>query len=410
MTGTAAFRAARDFLLAHRGGLRRGVRQFRVAGAGEFNWALDWFDVIAAGQRRARRSGSSRRTAPSRSSRSPRCPTGPTRWPSGCARRASARGDRVVLMLGNQVELWDTILAAMKLGAVLIPATPLLGPADAARPGGPRRRPARDRHVRRRRPSSRRSTASPGSRWATPVDGWLNFHAAYAGHAGFRPGRADPGERHAAALLHLRHDRPAQAGRAHPRLVPGRATCPRCTGSACAPATCTSTSPRRAGPSTPGATSSPPGTRRPACSSTTTPGSTRPRLLAEMQRCGVTSFCAPPTVWRMLIQSDLSALRTPPRLVVGAGEPLNPEVIEQVRQAWGVTIRDGFGQTETTVQIANTPGQTVKPGSMGRPVPGYSIALIDPVTGEHGRRGRDLPEARSAAARADGRLPRRRRS
>ena len=112
-----------------------------------------------------------------------------------------------------------------------------------------------------------------------------------------------------------------------------------------------------------------------------------PRLLSEMQRCGVSSFCAPPTVWRMLIQSDLSALRTPPRLVVGAGEPLNPEVIEQVRQAWGVTIRDGFGQTETTVLIANSPGQTVKPGSMGRPVPGYHVSLLDPVTGKPVREG-----------------------
>jgi acetyl-CoA synthetase len=101
----------------------------------------------------------------------------------------------------------------------------------------------------------------------------------------------------------------------------------------------------------------------------------------------VTSFCAPPTVWRMLIQSDLSALRTPPRLVVGAGEPLNPEVIEQVRQAWGVTIRDGFGQTETTVQIANSPGRPVKPGSMGRAVPGYRVALLDPMTGEHADEG-----------------------
>jgi acetyl-CoA synthetase len=101
-----------------------------------------------------------------------------------------------------------------------------------------------------------------------------------------------------------------------------------------------------------------------------------------MDRCGVTTFCAPPTVWRMLIQADLRQLVTPPREIVGAGEPLNPEVIEQVRRAWGVTIRDGFGQTETTVQIANTPGQKVKPGSMGRPVPGYVVTLIDPLTGE----------------------------
>jgi acetyl-CoA synthetase len=111
------------------------------------------------------------------------------------------------------------------------------------------------------------------------------------------------------------------------------------------------------------------------------------RLLAEMQRCGVTSFCAPPTVWRMLIQSDLTALGNPPRLAVGAGEPLNPEVIERVQESWGVTIRDGFGQTETTVMIANTPGQPVRPGSMGRPVPGYRVALIDPITGEHADEG-----------------------
>ena len=101
----------------------------------------------------------------------------------------------------------------------------------------------------------------------------------------------------------------------------------------------------------------------------------------RLDRCAVTSFCAPPTVWRMLIQADLTRPAPPPTKVVGAGEPLNPEVIEQVERAWGVRIRDGFGQTETTVQIANTPGQPVKPGSMGRPVPGYTVALIDPATG-----------------------------
>jgi acetyl-CoA synthetase len=110
-------------------------------------------------------------------------------------------------------------------------------------------------------------------------------------------------------------------------------------------------------------------------------------LMSTMDRCGVTSFCAPPTVWRMLIQADLTQLKTPPSKVVGAGEPLNPEVIERVSKAWGVTIRDGFGQTETTLQVANTPGQPVKPGSMGRALPGFSIALVDPATGEPGDEG-----------------------
>jgi acetyl-CoA synthetase len=89
----------------------------------------------------------------------------------------------------------------------------------------------------------------------------------------------------------------------------------------------------------------------------------------------------------MLIQADLSAVEVAVRECISAGEPLNPEVIEQVRTAWGITIRDGYGQTETTAQIGNTPGQQVKLGSMGRPLPGYRIALIDPATDEIGDDG-----------------------
>ena len=79
-----------------------------------------------------------------------------------------------------------------------------------------------------------------------------------------------------------------------------------------------------------------------------------------------------PTVWRMLIQEDLK-IRQDVKLreVLAAGEPLNPEVIEQVEKAWGLTIRDFYGQTETTTQVGNPPGQPIKPGSMGRPLPGY---------------------------------------
>jgi acetyl-CoA synthetase len=94
-------------------------------------------------------------------------------------------------------------------------------------------------------------------------------------------------------------------------------------------------------------------------------------------RCGVTTFCAPPTVWRMLIQEDLSAWPVRIRELISAGEPLNPEVIERVKNAWGITIRDGYGQTETTALIGNIPGQKVKAGSMGRPLPGYRVALLD---------------------------------
>jgi acetyl-CoA synthetase len=102
-------------------------------------------------------------------------------------------------------------------------------------------------------------------------------------------------------------------------------------------------------------------------------------LLTVLGQCGVTSLCAPPTVWRMLIQEDLPAFRGSLKLreLISAGEPLNPEIIDYVRQAWGSTIRDGFGQTETTAQIGNPPGQKLKPGSMGRPLPGYTVVLVD---------------------------------
>jgi len=91
----------------------------------------------------------------------------------------------------------------------------------------------------------------------------------------------------------------------------------------------------------------------------------------------VTTICAPPTVWRMFVQEDLKAWNVSLREVCSAGEPLNPEVIEQVRAAWGLTVRDFYGQTETTSQIGNRPGVTVKPGSMGLPLPGYRIRTLD---------------------------------
>jgi acetyl-CoA synthetase len=100
-------------------------------------------------------------------------------------------------------------------------------------------------------------------------------------------------------------------------------------------------------------------------------------LLDTIAANKVTTLCAPPTVWRMLIQEDLKSLRHSLREVLGAGEPLNPEVIDQVQAAWGLTIRDFYGQTETSAQVGNPPGQPIKAGSMGRPLPGFTIRLLD---------------------------------
>ncbi len=106
------------------------------------------------------------------------------------------------------------------------------------------------------------------------------------------------------------------------------------------------------------------------------------QLLAEQP---ITTFCAAPTVYRMLIQQDMSDFR--PRALrdcVAAGEPLNPEVISAWHRATGITIRDGYGQTETVLLCGNFPGVPVKPASMGLPAPGFDLAVVDEV-------GRELP-------------------
>ncbi len=101
-------------------------------------------------------------------------------------------------------------------------------------------------------------------------------------------------------------------------------------------------------------------------------------MLDAIAANNVTTLCAPPTVWRMFVQEDLASIRTSLRELCSAGEPLNPEVIEHIQKVWGQTVREAYGQTETTVQIACFPGQTVKPGSMGQEAPGYRIRLLDP--------------------------------
>ncbi|WP_446214998.1 AMP-binding protein [Micromonospora sp. IBHARD004] len=383
--GTDAFREARDFLLAHREDYDTAYEKFRWPRLAEFNWALDWFDVLAEGNDTPALwiveadGGEGRWSYTELSARSNRV----ANWLRGQGVRA---GDRLILMLGNQLELWETILAAIKLRAVIIPATPLLGPADLA----DRLERGAARHVVVGAEHTGKFAEVPGdyTRIAVgaPVDGWHPYADAYDEPDVFTPDgvtRADD-----PLLLYFTSGttaRPKLVEHTHSSYPVGHLSTMYWIGLR---------------PGDVHLNISSPGWAKHAWSNVFAPwnaGATvfvynysrfdPTGLMAAMDRCGVTSFCAPPTVWRMLIQADLSQLRTPPRTVVGAGEPLNPEVIEQVEAAWGVTVRDGYGQTETTAQIGNPPGAPVKPGSMGRPLPGYVVSLLDPVTGEPGDDG-----------------------
>lgn len=101
-------------------------------------------------------------------------------------------------------------------------------------------------------------------------------------------------------------------------------------------------------------------------------------MLRTLERYPITTLCAPPTAFRQLVTLDLKGRGLEKlREVVAAGEPLNPEVIAVWREATGRTIRDGFGQTETTILLGNFPGRPVRPGSMGMPAPGFEVVLVD---------------------------------
>ncbi|MFZ1905252.1 MAG: AMP-binding protein [Steroidobacteraceae bacterium] len=379
---TEVFLEARDFLLRHREDYETAYRDFRWPQLEHFNWALDVFDVLAQGNDApalwvAEEDGrEAKLTYAQMAARS-------SQVANFFGAVGVKRGDRVLLMLPNCVPLWEAMLAAIKLGAVIVPTSLLVTAEELA----DRVQRGRIRHVI--------AAAAEASKFATisaevtrigvgaAEEGWHRFEDAYRLSTEFVPG----GITHAndPQILYF-----TSGTTAKPKLVLhsqqsyplGHLSTMYWIGLK---------------PGDVHWNISSPGWAKHAWSCVFAPwnaGATAfvydygrfhgKAVLEILRRCKVTTLCAPPTVWRMLIQEDLKSYPVELRELVGAGEPLNPEVIERVRAAWGITIRDGFGQTETTCLIGNSPRQSVKPGSMGRPMPGYEVVLLDgegrPVT------------------------------
>ncbi|MFN8045381.1 MAG: AMP-binding protein [Dermatophilaceae bacterium] len=374
-----AFRAARDQLIALREHHERAVAEFTFPDVGDrFNWAIDWFDAIARGNDRTalvivEDDGSSRElTFDALAVRSDRVAA----W---LTTQGVRKGDPVILMLGNQVELWDLMLAVMKLGAVIMPTTTAAGTSDL-----------QDRIARG---GATHVVTTPNETWkfdgidgdftrisVGAAPGWEDVHTAYGidvpptAHPGTAPG--DP------LLLYFTSgttSRPKLVEHTQVSYPVGHLSTMYWLGLR---------------PGDVHLNISSPGWAKHAWSCFFAPWIAEATiflfnykrfdaaaLLAQLRDHHVTSFCAPPTVWRMLINADLSGGPGSLREVIGAGEPLNPEVIAQVEAAWGLTLRDGYGQTEMTAAIGNTPGSPLKPGSMGRPLPGMPVALLDTATG-----------------------------
>jgi acetyl-CoA synthetase len=369
------FIAARDFLFAHRTDYATAYREFCWPVLDKFNWALDYFDRMAYGNDRpalwiVNEGGGEAKISFAEMAE----------WSSRVANYLRGlgvkRGDRILLMLGNVVPLWEVMLAAMKLGAVTIPATTLLTRDDLL----DRFDRGRARHVVTSADNTGKFADIPGDYTRIAVGGAAGWHD-YA-EAANAPARFAPdGETRASDPLLLYFTsgttaKPKLVLHSHQSYPVGSLSTMYWIGLQ---------------PGDIHLNISSPGWAKHAWSCVFTPWVAeacvfmlnQPRfnaknLLEALARYRVTTFCAPPTVWRMLIQEDLKSYKVALREVVGAGEPLNPEIIEQVRNAWGLTIRDGYGQTETTLQIANFPGQPVKPGAMGMAAPGYRVRLLDP--------------------------------
>lgn len=374
----APFLAARDFLLQHRSDQPAAVAGFRWPQLGPFNWALDHFDAMAQGNEApglwiVGEDGGQQRHSFDQLRRQSNAVANHLRA------QGVKRGHVVLLMMGNEPPLWLAMLACMKLGAIVVPATTLLSKGDLEdrfTRGGVR-------HVIVDGTLASRFDELPGdyTRIATggaAPAGWQRFDDALAASEHFAPdGPTQPDD---PLLLYFTSGttaRPKLVMHTHQSYPVGHLSTMYWLGLQ---------------PGDVHLNISSPGWAKHAWSCFFAPWNAgacvfihnqarfnAAALIDVLATHPVTSLCAPPTVWRMLIQQDLAAVR--PRLklreLIGAGEPLNPEVIEQVRAGWGLTIRDGFGQTETTAQIGNAPGQPVVPGSMGRPLPGYRIALID---------------------------------
>jgi len=375
MNATESFLQARDFLIARRTDYAGAYDGFRWPQLAEFNWALDYFDSMARDNSRdalrvVNEDGSEARVSFSAMS------VRSNRVANFLRANGVKRGDCMLVMLPNVVPLWEITLAAMKLGAVVSPATTQLTHSDLV----DRIERGKVRHVVADVAASGKFGDMPGTYSRILVGGeaagWIPYGKADVASERFAPERAtradDP------FLLYFTSGttaKPKMVQHTHQSYPVGHLSTMYWLG-------------LRAGDVHFNISS--PGWAKHAWSCFFAPwnaGATiflynlarfdAKKTLEALVRYGVTTLCAPPTVWRMLILEDLKSYEVKLRELASAGEPLNPEVIERVQAAWNITVRDGYGQTETTAQLGNPPGQPVKVGSMGRPLPGFKIELLD---------------------------------
>ena len=367
------FVKARNLLLRHREDYGTAYRDFRWPTVGTFNWALDYFDPMASENDQPALCFLTGRelqqvSFAEVSERS-------NRLANYLKTTGVRRGETVLVMLGNELALWLTSLAAIKLGAVLLPASALTSTADLS----DRMARGRVKHVITGEALARKHAGifkNVGRICVGEISGWMPFSKYEQSSPIFTPAElTDSNDPLFVYFTSGTTAKPKLVVHSHQSYPIGNLSTMYWLG---------------VQPGDLHLNLSSAGWAKHAWSSFFAPWNAEatvlvydvprfnPRTILSLLRdFPVTTFCAPPTAWRMLIQEDLESYLTTLREVVSAGEPLNPEVIDRVHRAWGVTIRDGYGQTETTALIANTPGEPLVTGALGKPLPGWRIHSVD---------------------------------
>lgn len=370
------FERARDFLILHRADYRYAYGQFQWPRLERFNWALDYFDPMAEGNSKiglwlVDEDGHEKKFSFSELAHRS------NQVANFLRSLGLAKGDSLFMLIENEVAMWELLLAAMKIGAVIVPNSPLLSQQEL-----------KDRLDREKVKMITTTSQHTGKFDITAsgvipvvvdqeVPGWVSYQDAYRESAEF-----EPHERTLATDPLFRYF--TSSSSAKPRIVEHSQA-----GFTVGHLSTMFWIGLRPGDIHLGINS--PGWSMHDWNTFIAPWNAEATIfifrqkrfnarmvLDVLEEYPITTFCAPPTVWRLLAREDMESFDVHLRETVSTGEPLAADIISRVHSAWNLFVREGYGQTETSTLIGVPPEGVESLGTMGRPLPGYQIVLLNP--------------------------------
>ncbi|MFV8256480.1 AMP-binding protein [Bdellovibrio bacteriovorus] len=375
MSFRSEFEQARDFLILHRSDYKHAYSQFRWPRFDDFNWALDYFDPMAEGNTKiglwlVDELGHEKKFSFSEISKRS------NQAANFMRSRGLQKGDSVFLLIEDEVALWEIMLAAMKIGAVIVPNNPLLSQQELK----DRLNREKIKMIATTKAHTEKFDVTSSGVISVVVDaemdGWIFYPEAYKESAEFevteRTKATDPLFRYFTSSSAVK---PKIVEHSHAGFTVGHLSTMYWMG-------------LHPGDVHLGVNSS--GWAMHDWNSFIAPWNAEATvfvfkekrfnaslILDVLDEYPITTFCAPPTVWRMLCQEDLKSYDVHLREALSTGEPLTADLISKVHHAWGLFIRDGYGQTESATLIGVPPAEKESFGTSGKAMPGFKIALLN---------------------------------